>query len=87
MGQLLTDQSYSEDSDPNNSILLEAACYYLLLFVSLSLSFSMGGVTLVSFSSMDNPDEKGVIGNHGNRKLSATLSHRHCDLCDFEMLM
>lgn len=47
----------------------------------------MGGVALVSFSSMDNPDEKGVIGNHGNRKLSATLSHRYCDLCDFEMLM
>lgn len=45
----------------------------------------MGGVALVSFSSMDNPDEKGVIGNHGNRKLPATPSHRYWDLCDFEM--
>ncbi|XP_033473481.1 solute carrier family 35 member F5-like isoform X3 [Epinephelus lanceolatus] len=29
----------------------------------LAVALSMGGVTLVSFSSMDNPDEKGVIGS------------------------
>lgn len=32
----------------------------------VALLFSMGGVALVSFSSMDNPDEKGVIGKHGD---------------------
>lgn len=31
----------------------------------VALLFSMGGVALVSFSSMDNPDGKGVIGKHG----------------------
>uniref|UniRef100_A0A671V619 Solute carrier family 35 member F5 n=1 Tax=Sparus aurata TaxID=8175 RepID=A0A671V619_SPAAU len=29
----------------------------------LAVALSMGGVALVSFSSMDNPDEKGVIGS------------------------
>lgn len=32
----------------------------------VSLSFSMGGVALVSVSSMDNPEDSGAIGNHGD---------------------
>lgn len=33
----------------------------------------MGGVALVSISSMDNPDEKGAIGNHGDGYLAVPL--------------
>lgn len=34
----------------------------------VSVLFSMGGVALVSLSSVDNPDGKGVLGKCGDRK-------------------
>lgn len=38
------------------------------------LFFSIGGVALVSISSMDN--DKGVTGNHGFSELSVRIWHQ-----------
>lgn len=39
----------------------------------VSLLFSMGGVILMCFSSMDNPDGKGITGNRGNSECPSLL--------------